>query len=454
MKNTLGRIMLLQFVGTTKFLTRSWVIHRPLLQSSVPVWRSIHIPSLSQSIATTTSTPATTSTSTSTSTSTAAITTTTTALRANFLENLQKSFSTAVTPAGSPSSMSQQKYYTIGITGAGGLVGTAFRDELRQKATVNGKPVRIVRLTRGNVAEEKALEDVSDTRLVWNPRGAVASDVVSATAWEEMDAIVHLSGENVATGLGPMGGIGIRPWTTEKKTEILQSRVGPTQAWAKVFSTTTTSKQRPKVFLTASGVGIYGNDFVGEDCRAVDETMDVRMTKGFLADVSRAWELAAQLLPPARNNNNNKNRVVNMRLGVVLSKKGGALGKLYPIFWLGGGGDVGSGQQYFSYISARDIARAIVHTLETPSLSGPVNMCTPHPCTNTEFTRALGTALRRPTILPLHSFAVSLLFGEMGEEMLLGGVRSLPNQLLKSGFQFYHPTIDTAIQSALDETSI
>ena len=118
---------------------------------------------------------------------------------------------------------------------------------------------------------------------------------------------------------------------------------------------------------------------------------------------------------------------------------------------LGGGGDVGSGQQYFTFISARDIARAIVHTLETPSLKGPINVCAPNSCTNAEFTKALGGALSRPTILPLPSFAVSLLFGEMGEEMLLGGVRTVPTKLLQSGFQFLHPNIDTAIKSAIEE---
>jgi hypothetical protein len=221
----------------------------------------------------------------------------------------------------------------------------------------------------------------------------------------------------------------------------MNSRVIPTEAISKVLATS----KRPKTFLAASGVGVYGDNFIGEDCAAVDETADVSSTRGFLADVSRAWELATQ---DAKKGNN---RVVNMRFGVVLSTKGGALAKLYPIFFLGGGGDVGSGKQYFSFISARDIARAIVHTLETPSLKGPINVCAPNPCTNAEFTKALGGALTRPTILPLPSFAVSLLFGEMGEEMLLGGVRSVPTKLLQSGFQFLHPTIDTAIKSALEE---
>jgi uncharacterized protein len=305
-----------------------------------------------------------------------------------------------------------------------------------------GKPIRIVKLERSTSAEEKVLEDTTETSLKWNPNGSSAMDVLCPTAMDGIDAIVHLSGENVATGLGPFGFLGIRPWTDEKKAEIMNSRVIPTQAISKVLVTC----NRPKTFLAASGVGVYGDNFIGEDSSAVDEAADISSTKGFLADVSRSWELATQ---DAKKGNNN--RVVNMRFGVVLSTKGGALAKLYPIFFLGGGGDVGSGKQYFSFISARDIARAIVHTLETPSLKGPINVCAPNPCTNAEFTKALGGELSRPTILPLPSFAVSLLFGQMGEEMLLGGVRSIPTKLLQSGFQFLHPTIEDAIKSALEE---
>jgi uncharacterized protein len=360
-------------------------------------------------------------------------------LHANFLENLQKSFSTA-SLAGGSSSMS--KYFTVGITGSGGLVGTALRDELSRRQTVNGKPVRVVRLSRGTVAEDKKLEDVAtETILTWNPNGATADAIISPAVAGELDAVVHLSGENVATGLGPLGFLGLRPWTEEKKAEILNSRTIPTRALAKVVA----ASNKPQALLTASGVGVYGDNFIGDEMEAVDETMDTSGTKGFLADVSRAWEAAT--LEAVKG----KNRVVNMRFGVVMSTKGGALAKLYPIFLLGGGGDVGSGNQYFSFVSARDIARAIVHTLETPSLKGPVNICAPNPCTNSEFTKALGGALNRPTIIPLPSFAVSFLFGEMGEEMLLGGVRCVPGKLMKSGFQFEHPTIDAAIKSALEE---
>lgn len=267
--------------------------------------------------------------------------------------------------------------------------------------------------------------------------------MIDLDALSNMDAVVHLAGENVATGLGRLGFLGIRPWTKEKKEEILNSRVIPTKALAMAVA----SVPKSQSFLVASGVGAYGDKFIGESAEAVDESANTDSASGFLAKISREWEAACA---PASQSGTN-NRVVNMRFGVVLSTKGGALQKLYPIFFLGGGGNVGSGDQYFSFISARDHARAIVHTLETPSLAGPVNFCSPEPCTNAEFTKAFGKVLGRPTILPFPSFAVSLLFGEMGEEMLLGGVRAMPGKLVKSGFTFQHPEIEQALQSAVEE---
>ena len=219
----------------------------------------------------------------------------------------------------------------------------------------------------------------------------------------------------------------------------MDSRVQLTTAVAQVAASKSIN------LLTASGVGVYGSDFFGNEKEAVDESVDVSKTTGFLADVSRAWEAATTKAEQ------NGSRVVNMRFGVVLSAKAGALAKLYPIFLLGGGGIVGSGEQFWSFISARDIARAIIHCIETPSLKGAVNLCSPQPCSGREFTQALGKALNRPTLLPFPAIAVSLLFGEMGEEMLIGGVKAVPSKLLKSGFEFKHPTIDEAIASAIEE---
>jgi uncharacterized protein len=371
-----------------------------------------------------------------------------TQLPVSFLEEIQKSLSSAFSTMNSPSgSGSSSKYFTVGITGSSGLVGTALRNELHQRSTVNGKPVRIINLARGSeptpLPKDWSDENSLETTLVWNPQAPVPDQAIDLQALSTMDAVVHLAGENVATGLGPLGFLGIRPWTEEKKAEILESRVVPTTALSKAMA----AVPKPQTFLAASGVGAYGDGSVDDSCAASDETADIAATPGFLARVSREWEAATL---PAKSAG--QNRVVNMRFGVVLSTQGGALAKLYPIFLLGGGGIVGSGSQYFSFISARDIARGIVHCLETQSLEGPVNLSSPVPCTNLEFTKALGKVLNRPTLLPLPSFAVSLAFGEMGEEMLLGGVRCVPSKLLKSEFEFLHPTIEQALQSAVEES--
>ena len=322
-------------------------------------------------------------------------------------------------------------------------MGTALKDELSRRTSVNGKPVRIVNLKRGTAPEylTQLPDNEPEISVTWNPNASTAEEAMDMTVAAELDAIVHLAGENVATGKGPLGFLGIRPWSQEKKDEIMKSRTVPTAALAKVIAAT----PKPQSFLSASGIGAYGDNFIGNAREAVDESADTTGSTGFLAEVSRQWEAATEAAKTGRN------RVVNMRFGVVLSKQGGAMGKLYPIFFLGGGGNVGSGNQYFSFISARDHARAIVHTLETPTLFGPVNFCAPVPCTNAEFTKALGKGVSRPTILPFPGFAVKLLFGEMGEEMLLSGVRAVPGALEKSGFKFEHPTIDLAVQSALDE---
>ena len=343
---------------------------------------------------------------------------------------------------------SKSKYYTVGITGAGGLIGTAFQNELSAVGSVNGKPVRVVTFKRGDTAEaidEDSLSDESFTgtkSVTWNPSGGDGA-VVDKAVLQSLDALVHLSGENISTGQGLLAPLGIRPWTDSKKQEILDSRTITTSALANAIAA---SGNKKCDFLVASGVGVYGPDFVGESAApAATESADVSSTKGFLAEVSRVWEAESA---PAQSAGN---RVVQLRNGVVLSTKGGAMAKLYPIFFLGGGGIVGSGDQYFPYVSNRDMARAMVHVLETPSLKGPVNMCAPEPATNADFTSAMGSVLGRPTLLPFPGFAVSLLFGEMGEEVLLGGTRAAPKKLLDSGFQFQHPTVEDAVRSAVEE---
>lgn len=369
-----------------------------------------------------------------------------TRLKISFLEDLTRSFSDMTS-----GNKSSGKYYTVGITGAGGLIGTAFRNELDAVGSVNGKPVRVVTLRRGDAAETVDPESLSDEAfaggtlsVTWNPSGG--DNAVDPAVLQNLDALIHLSGENISTGEGVLAPLGIRPWTDSKKKEIIDSRTITTSALADAIAA---SGNKKCDFLVASGVGVYGPDFIGPDSApAATESADTTSTTGFLAEVSRVWEASSKAASQSGN------RVVTLRNGVVLSTKGGALAKLYPIFFLGGGGVVGSGEQFFPYVSNRDMARAMVHVLETPSLKGPVNMCAPEPATNAGFTEAMGTVLNRPTLLPFPGFAVSLLFGEMGEEVLLGGTKAAPKKLLDSGFQFLHPTVEDAVRSAVEEKEI
>eukprot|EP00529_Nitzschia_sp_RCC80_P023301 CAMPEP_0113460906 /NCGR_PEP_ID=MMETSP0014_2-20120614/11248_1 /TAXON_ID=2857 /ORGANISM="Nitzschia sp." /LENGTH=470 /DNA_ID=CAMNT_0000352613 /DNA_START=257 /DNA_END=1669 /DNA_ORIENTATION=+ /assembly_acc=CAM_ASM_000159 len=387
----------------------------------------------------------------------------------SFFDELSKTFST-MTDGGAAKASS--KYYTVGITGASGLVGTALQDELLSlddatTTTIRGKPVRVVALGRtdgptalSTIGIDDDLDDDSGTttfKALWNPNASTTSEIIDPKLVEKLDAIVHLSGENISTGLGggPLALLGIRPWTDAKKQEIIDSRVVTTAALAEAIAA---SPNRNRIdFVVSSGIGIYGSDYVegGESddgqsklktMNPPDETANTDSATGFLADVSRRWEDATKPASSAAR------RVVNLRTAVVMSTKGGALAKLYPIFFVGGGGIVGNGKQYFPHISARDMARATVHVLDTPSLKGPVNMIAPdNGCTNQDFTTAMGTVLNRPTVLPFPAFAVSLLFGEMGEEVLLGGTRATPQKLLDSGFQFLHPTIEDTVRSAIVE---
>lgn len=353
----------------------------------------------------------------------------------NFFSDLANTFSTMT------NSGEKRNVYTVAITGSSGLVGKALIDEMSSRGSVKGKPVKIIRLSRGSAR--------GDSSLSWDPK-ASSGVAIDPSLLEEVDTVVHLAGENVSTGEGILASLGIRPWTDSKKKEIINSRVEGTKALAAAVKEANKNGGggRPQTdFLVASGPGIYGFEGIGPNAALCDESMDTSQTTGFLADVSREWESAAK----EAVGDGAKGRVVQMRFGVVLSKLGGALAKLYPIFFVGGGGYVGSGDQYFPFISARDLARSIVHIIETPQLHGPVNMVAPTPCTNAEFTKVFGSVINRPTIFPLPSFAVKALFGQMGEEMLLGGQKVSPSKLVSSGFNFKHDTVEKALKSAIVE---
>jgi len=243
------------------------------------------------------------------------------------------------------------------------------------------------------------------------------------TSINSADAVVHLAGESIADR-----------WTAEKMLRIRESRLTSTRLLSETLSKL---DHRPKVLICASAIGFYGN--------RGDETLDERSSQGsgFLADLCRQWEAATV---PAKEAGI---RVVNLRLGIVLSKKGGALAKMLLPFQMGAGGEIGDGKQYMSWIDIDDAVAAIYHAITNQSLQGAVNAVAPHPVTNKEFTAALGKALHRPAIIPVPGFALRLLFGAMADEMLLSGQKVMPAELQASGFKFRYPDIELSLQHVL-----
>lgn len=233
---------------------------------------------------------------------------------------------------------------------------------------------------------------------------------------------MHLSGATIG-----------RRWTEARKAEILDSRVKSTRLLAETFASL---DPRPSALVCAGGIGIYGNR--GDEIL----TEESGLGTGFLADVGRAWESACE---PARTAGI---RVVNLRAGIVLSRKGGALPRLLTPFKLGLGGRVGSGRQWWSWIAIDDFVRAVSFALEG-DIAGPVNLVSPNPVTNAQFTKAFGRAVGRPTVFPFPAFAAKAMFGEMAEEALLTGQRALPAKLLDAGFGFEYAELHSALRRAL-----
>jgi uncharacterized protein len=301
------------------------------------------------------------------------------------------------------------------ISGSSGLLGSALMPALR---TAGHGVARLVRSAR-QASSASAAASVNALEILWNPE----SGTLDAAALEGIDAIVHLAGESIAAR-----------WTPQKKARILASRVEGTRLLA---GHAAQMKQPPKVFVSASAIGYYGDR--GDEIMIEDSPPGA----GFLCEVCREWEAATQAAE-ARGI-----RTVRLRIGVVLSKHGGALAQMLFPFRMGVGGRLGSGQQYMSWISIDDIVGAIQHTLATESLHGAVNAVAPAPATNAEFTKTLGKVLRRPTIFPVPAFAVRLLFGEMGQELLLGSTRVEPSRLICSGYSFRHNALEDALRAVL-----
>ncbi len=291
----------------------------------------------------------------------------------------------------------------IAVTGSSGLIGRALVSALEEDAH---ETVRLVRREATTAGEAS-----------WDP----TSGIVDVAALAGVDAIIHLAGETIG-----------QRWTSSTKRAVRESRVDGTRSIAQAVA----ALDPTPVLVCASAIGFYGDR--GDEILTESSSLGT----GFLADVVEAWEDAAQ---PARDAGA---RVVHLRQGIVLSRQGGALQRLLTPFKLGVGGRVGSGKQWWSWIGLEDVVAAYRFALEA-ELEGPVNVTSPNPATNAEFVKALGRALGRPAIFPLPSFAVSLAFGQMGREMLLGGQRVLPERLARAGFDFTQPTLDAALAAAL-----
>ena len=291
---------------------------------------------------------------------------------------------------------------TILVTGATGLVGQPLCRHLKDA----GHTIRT--LSRGRSGD-----------FQWDP----AKGLLPAEALEGVDAIIHLAGESVA-----------QRWTAGVKKRILESRVESTALIARKLLE---GEGRPD-FISASGINFYGYD--------QDEPVDEASPsgRGFLAEVCRAWEGAAEPLEAAGC------RCVYLRTGVVLSKDGGALAKMLPPFKAGAGGRVGNGRQAMSWIALDDLVRIYAACLDEPELSGPVNAVAPEPVSNQTFAETLGKVLGRPAFIPVPSLAVRAMFGEMGRETVLSNLAVTPGKLNKIGFDWSLPQLEAALTHSLN----
>lgn len=290
------------------------------------------------------------------------------------------------------------------VSGSTGTVGTHLL------STISSDSFEVWRLVRSRVQGENL--------IFWDPQGGHVDD---PSLLEGFDAVVHLSGENV-----------VAKWTEKKKNSIRQSRVLSTRYLVSLFSGL---QNPPKTFICASAIGYYGDR--GEE-RLTEHSA---AGSGFLPDVCCEWENEANKASDLGV------RVINLRIGIVLSPKGGMLSSLLPLFKMGLGGVIGSGGQYLSWISIEDLSRIIVYLLERGEINGPVNAVSPNPVTNRQFTTTLARILRRPAWFAVPAFAVRLFFGEMGRCTMLAGSMVFPEKLLSSGYEFLDEDLGSALEN-------
>ena len=290
------------------------------------------------------------------------------------------------------------------LSGATGLIGTAL---LRSLRTSGHDVTLLVRRQPSNQNE-----------IHWNSEQKLAPELVSG-----FDAVIHLAGESI-----------VGRWTEAKKRRILETRAHGTRNLADALAA---APKPPRVLVSASAIGYYGDR--GEEVLREDSLSG----EGFLPQVCRAWEAAVE--PAAKAGI----RSVQTRFGIVLSSSGGALQKMLLPFRLGVGGNMGNGRQWWSWIDLGDVVGSILHAIKTDSLRGPVNVVAPNPLRNAEFTKTLASVLRRPAIFPMPAFAARIVFGQMGDELLLASQRVEPAKLTASGYAFQKPDLGSALAAIL-----
>jgi uncharacterized protein len=290
----------------------------------------------------------------------------------------------------------------IAVTGASGLIGSALVGYLKSEGHTVQRLVR-----RATVAPDE---------IRWDPK----TGYVDIDALRGVDAVIHLAGV----------GVGDKRWTKRYKSEILNSRLLGTTAIANAVA-----EVKPQVFISASAIGWYGDS----GNRAVVESDSVG--NDFLAAVCREWEGAADLA--------GETRTVKIRTGLVLDPTGGALGRMLPLFRFGLGGKLGSGKQWWSWITLHDVVRAIVFCLEK-KISGPVNLTSPNPVTNQEFTASLARAMKRPALFPAPAIALKIALGGFSSEVL-GSKKVMPSALTEAGFKWDYPHISTALAALVEQ---
>jgi len=293
------------------------------------------------------------------------------------------------------------------ITGASGLVGKELQKSFAEKG------YEMLLASRSEPKDDKHIQ--------WT----IEEGFSEPEKLEGIDVVVHLAGENVSGGIR---------WTDEKKKAIRDSRVLGTR---NIVDAISKLKKKPHTFIASSAIGFYGergDEEVTESSAAGDN---------FLAGVCKEWEAESRRAEDAGI------RTVLLRTGIVLSKDGGALATMLTPFKLGVGGVVGSGKQWMSWISLDDEIAVINFAIENENIRGAVNAVSPNPATNEEFTKTLGEVLYRPTFIPLPEFAVSMIFGEMGDALLLASTKVMPKRLEDAGFEFKHPNLKEAVEKAV-----